>query len=438
MPAATTLIIRPAKAAPARSNSRSGQGRVTRLLLLIPTTSYRVGDFIAAAGQLNVDLVIGSNQRPVLEKFSADRTVTLDFSNIAEGCRQITAYASDYPLTAILGVDDETLLLAATASEALGLVHNSPDSVLATRNKYRFRSVLANAGPPSPDFRLVNFKSDDVRLAARQTRYPCVLKPLALSAGRGVIRADDEAAFEAAVIRIAAILAAPDITAVQGDIACQLLVESYMPGVEVALEGMLHDGRLEVLALFDKPEPLVGPYFEETIFTTPSRLPVATQDEIATTAQRIVTALGLRYGPIHGEFRINDHGVWPLEMAARSIGGLCSRVLRFGAGVSLEQLILRHALGLPMDHSGAQQRPAGVMMIPTPRAGILKMVNGLDDARAIDGIDDVIISIPLGRPVAPPPEGYRYLGFIFAAGDSPDSVEASLRKSHACLEIEIA
>ena len=415
---------------------------MARLLLLIPTTSYRVADFMAAAAGLDADLVVGSNQRPVLEQFAAERSLALDFSDIAEGCRQIQAYAADYPLAAILGVDDETLLLAATASAALGLVHNSPESVIATRNKYRFRSALANAGPPSPEFRLMNLDTDDPARAARLAPYPCVLKPLALAASRGVIRADDEGAFIAARLRISAILEAPDVAAVQGETARQILVESFIPGFEVALEGLLHDGRLEILALFDKPDPLDGPYFEETIFVTPSRLPAAVQDEIAATARHAVAALGLRHGPIHAEFRVNDKGVWPLEMAARSIGGLCARSLSFGAGgstsVSLEAVILGHALGLPISQQREEaQRPTGVMMIPTPRCGILREVRGLEDARAVAGVDDITISIAPGHPVAPPPEGYRYLGFIFARGDSPDAAEAALRSAHAKLEIVI-
>jgi biotin carboxylase len=381
----------------------------------------------------------------VLAQFAAERGLALDFTDIAEGCRQIEAYAADYPLTAILGVDDETLLLAATACAALGLVHNSPDSVIATRNKYRFRGALANAGPPSPEFRLVGIDPDEAAPAARIAPYPCVLKPLALAASRGVIRADDEAGFIAAHRRIAAILQAPDVAAIQGEAARQILVESFIPGVEVALEGLLHDGELETLALFDKPDPLNGPYFEETIFVTPSRLSAAIQDDIAQAARQAVAALGLRHGPIHAEFRVNDKGVWPLEMAARSIGGLCARTLNFGAGLGLEALILRHALGLPISrpisgpNSGREpdQRPAGVMMIPTPESGTLREVRGLEAARAVAGISDITISIAPGHPVAPPPEGYRYLGFIFAQGDSPDAVEAALRGAHAKLEIVI-
>jgi biotin carboxylase len=408
---------------------------MTRLLLLLPTTSYRVGDFLSAARRLDVDVVVGSDQPPVLEQYAAGHTVTLDFTDLANGVGQITSFAQDYPFTAIIGVDDATTVLAAMASDALSLIHNSPESVSATRDKYRFRAALANAGPPAPSFQQFTLDHDRDE-AARAAPYPCVLKPVALAASRGVIRADNEAEFVAAFERISRILEEPDVAAV-GAAAQRILVESFIPGREVALEGLLDDGELHVLALFDKPDPLNGPFFEETIFVTPSRLRNDIQDNIIATTQQAIAALGLHHGPIHAEFRINDNGVWPLEVAARSIGGLCGRVLNFGAGVALEDLILRHALGLPLDTTARDSQSAGVMMIPTPRAGILRSVDGVEAARAIPGIDDVTISIPLGQTVTPPPEGTRYLGFIFARGDTPDDAEAALRQAHECLDIVI-
>ncbi len=408
---------------------------MTRLLLLLPTTSYRVGDFLSAARRLDVDVVVGSDQLPVLEQYASGHTVTLDFTDLTTGVGQITGFAESHPFTAIIGIDDGTTVLAAMASNALGLVHNSPESVVATRDKYRFRTALANAGPPAPSFQ--HFTLDhDPRAAARAAPYPCVLKPVALAASRGVIRADNEAEFVAAFERITRILNEPDVAAV-GATAQRILVESFIPGQEVALEGLLDDGELHVLALFDKPDPLDGPFFEETIFVTPSRLPRGVQDNIVATTQQAITALSLRHGPIHAEFRVNDDGVWPLEVAARSIGGLCARVLSFGAGVALEDLILRHALGLPLASLERDNQPAGVMMIPTPHAGILRSVDGLESARAVPGINDVTISIPRGQPVAPPPDGTRYLGFIFARDDTPDDAEAALRQAHDCLDITI-
>ncbi len=406
-----------------------------RLLLLIPTTSYRVGDFLEAARRLDVEVAVGSNRRQVLEKYARGGTVTLDFRNIEKGVEQILAYARKYPLKAIVPVDDEPVLLAAKASRALGLPHNAPESVEATRNKYRFRTRLANSGLPSPRFTLLSV-GDDPAKAARLAAYPCVLKPLALAAGRGVIRVDDAAAFAAAFRRIARILKQPDAAA-DGEAGDHILVEEYIPGAEVALEGLLRGGRLNVLALFDKPDPLAGPIFEETIYVTPSRLTDEAQRGIIATTAKALAVLGLRDGPVHAELRINGRVPWMLEVAARSIGGLCARALRFGAGIGLEELILRHALGLPIASLRRESRAAGVMMIPVPRAGILRQVLGLESARSVPGVEDVTITIPRGQEIVPLPEGYKYLGFIFAKADGASAVEAALRAAHRRLDFAI-
>jgi biotin carboxylase len=252
-----------------------------------------------------------------------------------------------------------------------------------------------------------------------------------------VIRADDPAQFVAAFHRIAAILRLPDVHG-SGETREALLVEAFVPGVEVALEGLLVDGRLHTLALFDKPDPLDGPYFEETIYVTPSRLPEEVQRRIAEVTADACDALGLDEGPVHAELRVNADGPLVLEVAARSIGGLCSRTLRFGTGLSLEELILRHALKWPIDSLERERRPAGVMMIPIPRAGRLVAVHGTDDARAVPGIEEVSITAHAGQELVPLPEGAQYLGFIFGRAETPAAVEAALRRAHACLAIEIA
>jgi biotin carboxylase len=326
-------------------------------------------------------------------------------------------------------------VLAAKASEALGLPHNAPDAVAAARNKYRMRTRLANSGLASPEFRLLS-TGDDPRRAARESFYPCVLKPLALSAGRGVIRVDDPDAFVAAFHRIVKILEQPDAGA-GGEEARHILAEGYIAGNEVALEGLLQAGRLTPLALFDKPDPMEGPYFEETIYLTPSRLAADVQDAITKATQRACAALGLEDGPIHAEMRINDGVPWVVEIAARSIGGLCARILRFGAGVTLEEIILSHALGLAVPSKEREGRAAGVMMIPVPRAGKLRQVRGLIGARAVAGIEEVTISIATGGELVPPPEGYKYLGFIFAKAETPQAVEQALRQAHGALDFDI-
>ena len=192
-----------------------------------------------------------------------------------------------------------------------------------------------------------------------------------------------------------------------------------------------------MLAIFDKPDPLEGPYFEETLYVTPSRLPAAVLAEVARITGRAARALGLREGPVHAELRVDGESVSVLELAARSIGGLCSRALRFGAGISLEQLILRHALGLEVDDLGRESMAAGVMMLPIPRTGTLVAVEGQEQARAIACIEGLQITIARGRPLVPLPDGDRYLGFLFASGPSPEAVEASLRKAHALLRVRI-
>ena len=406
-----------------------------RLLLLIPSTSYRVADFMAAAGRLGVEVAVGSERRQVLEKYSDGRTVTLDFRDISRGTRQIVDYAGRYPLSAILGVDEATTVLAARAAAALGLAANDPEAVAAAVDKHRFRRVLAAAGLPGPGFRLFDIE-DDPATAAAAIAYPCVLKPVSLSASRGVIRADDPAQFAAAFGRIRALLATIEELAGR-PAGRQILVEDYLPGAEVALEGLLDDGRLRPLALFDKPDPLEGPYFEETLYVTPSRLPAAAQDEIAAAAAAAVAALGLRGGPVHAELRLTEWGPVVIDLAARSIGGLCARTLRFGVGVSLEDLILAHALGRPLASLERERRAAGVMMIPIPRAGILQGVAGQAAACAVPGIDEVTISLAVGQRVVPLPEGDKYLGFIFAGAETPDDVEAALRAAHAELQFEI-
>jgi biotin carboxylase len=259
-----------------------------------------------------------------------------------------------------------------------------------------------------------------------------VIKPLSLSGSRGVIRADDPDGARAAAERVRGILAAAGEPA---DVP--LLLEGYLPGAEVAVEGLLRSGRLEVLAIFDKPDPLEGPYFEETLYITPSRLPAAVLAEVARITGQAARALGLREGPLHAELRVDGESVRVLELAARSIGGLCSRALRFGVGVSLEQLILRHALGLGVGDLGRESMAAGVMMLPIPRAGTLVAVEGQEQARAVPGIGGLEITIARGRPLVPLPEGDRYLGFLFASAPTPEAVERSLRAAHALLRVRI-
>lgn len=206
-----------------------------------------------------------------------------------------------------------------------------------------------------------------------------------------------------------------------------LLVEEYLRGPELSIDGLLTDGRLTPLAVFDKPATPDGPTFEETLLVTPSRLPRHVVAEAIRTAGHAARALGLRTGPVHVELRVTGSSPAMLELAARSIGGLCSRALRFPGGKTLEELILANALGAPPPaHDHEALRPSGVFMLPVPRAGVLRAVEGRTAAEAIPGINSVSITIPLGRQVRPLPDGDQYLGFIFAEADTPDDVVKAL------------
>ena len=401
---------------------------MSRILLLLPTATYRAPDFIEAADRLGVDVVVGSEHRQALARSMGDRAVVVPLMNVDAAVNAIVALNDRNPLDAVLAVDDPGLEIAARASAALGFRQNLPEAVAATRDKTIMRDRFASASLRQPDYRIVNSDADVV-VAARDIGYPCVLKPVSRSASQGVMRVNNDEEAAAGATRIRAIL--------EGSHE-HLLVERFIPGIEVAVEGLLSGGELHVLAVFDKPDPLDGPFFEETIYVTPSRLSPALLGEIGDVASGAARALGLTEGPVHVEIRIGDDGaVTTLELAARSIGGLCARSLRFGAGVSLEELIIRHALGLDVEGLQRESQASGVMMLPIRVAGVLDHVSGLEEARAIDGVVGVDITIVAGRAVVPLPEGDRYLGFIFARGVSSENVEATLRRAESCLTVHL-
>lgn len=409
---------------------------MSRILLLLPTTSYRTKDFIAAAERLGAEVTVASERANVLADKNPEGLLALSFLQPERAAAEAAEYSNRFPIDAVIPVDEDTAVVAASIAQALGLAHNSVESARAARDKFVMRELLARANVPIPSYKLFHLDTDpsDVTHALD---YPVVVKPLFLSTSRGVIRANGPDEFLAALRRIEALLSQPEIAAKGGDVARKVLIERFIPGREVALEGLLTHGRLRVLAIFDKPDPLDGPFFEETIYVTPSRLHREVQLAIEKAAADAARALGLLEGPVHAELRVNREGVWLIEMAARSIGGLCSRTLRFGAGLALEDLILRHAIGMDIEPVERESRPAGVMMIPIPRAGVLREIHGLNEARAAPDIEEVTITAHITQQLVPVPEGAAYLGFIFARAETPEQVEAALRKSHSQLEFVI-
>jgi len=392
--------------------------------------TYRAGAFLGAAKRLDLEVVVGIDLPETLSEYW-HVPLGVDFTNSQESVRTIVEYVREHPITAILAVDDGATELAALASAALGLAHNSPRSAEAARDKLLMRTLMSQGGAPCPVFRPFSLAADTLEVS-EQVTYPCVVKPRRLSGSRGVIRANNPDEFVAAFNRLKRLLLSEGYTEQDS-----LLVEDFIPGFEVALEGILTHGQLKVLTLFDKPDPLDGPFFEETIYVTPSRLPATVQEAIARCVTTAAASLELREGPVHAELRINEQGPWMLEIAGRSIGGLCSTILEFGSGMCLEELILRHAIGQEITSIERENYAAGVMMIPIPSAGMLKAVHGIQEAQAVPLITGVQITAKLNHSLVPLPEGASYLGFIFARGDTPAQVEEAIRQAHNLLKFDI-
>ncbi|HEC13885.1 MAG TPA: ATP-grasp domain-containing protein [Acidiferrobacteraceae bacterium] len=403
-----------------------------RVLFISPHGSYRAAPFVAAAHELSLQPIIASwGKYSIVSDFAQGLWLPPQDTNAALSVIQDDAHRRG-PFVAVVGTDDSTTELAAMACARLGIPHNPIDGVRIARRKDLARQRLRQAGVKIPRFWVIDLNRP---LSGQMLgiTYPCVVKPVDLSASRGVIRADDPGALRQAISRVQSLLQTEN-DAVQRD---RLLVEAYIPGEEIAFEGMLWDGDIQTLAIFDKPDPLEGPYFEESYYVTPSRLDPMQLQAVAETVSQACAAYGLRQGPIHAECRINPQGVWIVEVAARTLGGLCARLLEWRTGKSLEALVLNQALGQRMGDVRVEGG-AGVLMIPVPAAGILRRVEGIGRAEAVACIDEVVIQQRDGYELVPLPEGGSYLGFIFASGPGPVEVEAALRKAHRALNIVIA
>jgi biotin carboxylase len=413
-----------------------------RLLIFTAKLGYQTRSFDEAARKLGVDLIFVTDRCHKLDDPWGDRAIPVHFETPDAAAYAVLEAMRGQDVDGILALGDRPAVAASYVARGRCILYNHPAAVEACRSKLRMREVFREAGLRVPWFRAISH-TPTPEPALLGISYPCVAKPLSLSASQGVVRANSREEFIAAATRIRRLLESPEIRATREPNLDQILVEGYIPGREVAVEGLLTDGELRILAIFDKPDPLEGPYFEETIYVTPSRLADAQQREIERCAVDAVRALGLSQGPVHAEFRVNDDGVWPLEVAPRPIGGLCARALRFAPNVAsqtigLEELLLRHALGLPGSDWPREQSASGVMMIPVPKSGILEKIEGEDAARNTPGISALEITARLHDYIAAWPEGSSYLGFLFATGNSAEEVEEAIRAAHAKLHFDLA
>jgi biotin carboxylase len=403
-----------------------------RLLLIVPPNSYRAVAYLASARQQGVDVLVASEgKHSLVGEIAAGLHVDL---SAPEALDILLKAARDRPFSGVVATDDATVELGSRIAQALDLPHNEPQAARTSRYKDLSRQALADAGVAVPDFYVINLSTDFAEQCAG-IRFPCVVKPLSLSASRGVIRADNREQLLSACVRI------HDIITREGTsdawTRSHVLVEDYVDGPEVALEGLLHQGELDVLAIFDKPDPLEGPFFEETYYVTPSRYDAALQQEIIQTVKAACAGMGLREGAVHAEVRLAEAGCIIIEVASRTIGGECARLLAFGAGHSLEALVIAHAVGRPLTIESASGA-AGVLMIPIREAGMLRRIEGITAARAVPCIEDILINIRDGYELVPLPEGSSYLGFMFARAPTPERVEEALRTAHSKLKIVVA
>jgi biotin carboxylase len=450
------------------------------LLILCTTTGYQTQAFVEAARRTGLAVLLGTDRCHVLEDPWQDGALPLRFEDAERCAEQIVDFSRSAPISAVVALGDRPTVAAARACQELGLLYHPAEAVEACRDKYRSRERLRAGGLRVPPFARYLCSADPRELAASGLGFPCVLKPLSLAGSRGVIRADSAEQFVAAFERIRDLLSSPEIQVLREEASRFIQVEAYIEGKEVAVEAVLDRGQLKVLAIFDKPDPLEGPYFEETIYVTPSRLPREVQEAVTNTLAQAVRVLGLFHGPLHAEFRLNPHnvvaeagtaivlprlrdqdrfltvadrggtpaprtapGVWVLEIAARSIGGICSRALRFcsptlGEGFSLEELLIHLASGRNIHDVRRETAASGVMMVPIPRNGVYEGVEGLEEASKTPGVEDIVVTAKPGQRLVSLPEGSSYLGFIFARRASPQLVEHALRGAHEKLRFAIA
>ncbi|HEX4754564.1 MAG TPA: ATP-grasp domain-containing protein [Candidatus Dormibacteraeota bacterium] len=411
-----------------------------RVLLVLPTSTYRAGAFLNAVDAMGIDCVIASDQAPTLAGLMTGRVLALDLDSPQRAAATAVGFAREWPVDGVVGVDEASVVTAAHIAAALGVVHNPAAAVAATRDKRLLRALLAGGGVPQPGW--VEVRGDPAGTAAvaaaRAVGLPAVVKPVDMAASRGVIRADTVGELATAIGRVDALLRRPDLCGPEGD--PPLLVERFTEGAEIAVEGLLRGGALTVIAVFDKPDPLDGPFFTETLYVTPSRHPAQTLAQAIAVTSAAVAAIGLVEGPIHAELRLRPAGPVLIEVAARSIGGRCSSALLIRDGdteMTLEELILRHACGLPLGEPRLAPGAAGVLMLPVPESGVLRGVSGTAEATAVPGVTGVELTIPVGQAVEALPEGDRYLGFVVARGEHPAAVESTLRSAWALIHTDM-
>lgn len=417
--------------------ARPGQAR--RVLLLATTTGYQTRMFAAAAERHGIELIYATDRCDQLDDPWRDGAIPVRYHEEWRSVEGVLKALEERPVDGVLAVGDRPTVMAAYLTRLLHLPGHPPEATVTARDKRLSHERFKATGLPTANFFAVPAGIDPLTILPR-VKFPAVLKPTVLSGSRGVIRADDALSFAAAFDRIRRLLASPDVKELRDPEADVIQIEEYLPGTEYALEGLLEHGALRTIAIFDKPDPLEGPFFEETTYVTPSQVNTGIQAQITAAVTRAAQALGLHHGPIHAECRVNSRGVYVLEVAARPIGGLCAKMLRFerrGEVVGFEDVLLLHAAGERTGEWRREHLASAVMMIPIPRSGILRKVDGLDAAAAVPFVDEIHITAKPDQQLLALPEGSSYLGFIFARAATAKDAEGAVREAHARLRVTL-
>ncbi len=379
-----------------------------KLLLVIPENSYKSNDFVVAAEKLGIDFLIITDSEQVSSKFS-DTVIINKFD--AELNKNNLKKLKD--VTHVLPVDHSALKFSGYLVDLLEVKGNKLESINLSMNKYESRKIFNSLLDIKVNNEIIK-NIDDVNTFINKNGTS-VLKPIYGTASKSVLKINNVEKNKEQIEKL-----------MQDCFDQDLVIEEYIDGKEYALEGTIINSELKKIVIFDKPVEYKHPYFEESIYITPSELSSEAEKRVVSIVDKACKKIGLEDGPVHVEFKINENQIFIIEINPRMIGGLCSRCLSFGLfKVSLEEIILHAFMNNELKNIELLNNYVGVLMIPTPKSGKFISINK-EELENIPNISNVEITVPEGSDLLEPPYGDKYLGFAFSQGIDKKTVNESL------------
>ena len=379
-----------------------------KLLLVIPENSYKSNDFVFAAEKLGIDFMIITDSEQVSSKFS-DTVIINKFD--AELNKNNIKKLKD--VTHVLPVDHSALKFSGYLVDLLEVKGNKLESINLSMNKYESRKIFNSLLDIKANNEIIK-NIDDINIFINKNGTS-VLKPNYGTASKSVLKINNVEKNKEQIEKL-----------MQDCFDQDLVIEEYIDGKEYALEGTIINSELKKIVIFDKPVEYKHPYFEESIYITPSELSSEAEKRVVSIVDKACKKIGLEDGPVHVEFKINENQIFIIEINPRMIGGLCSRCLSFGLfKVSLEEIILHAFMNNELKNIELLNNYVGVLMIPTPKSGKFISINK-KELENIQNISNVEITVPEGSDLLEPPYGDKYLGFAFSQGIDKKTVNESL------------